>query len=70
MKDQGNIDLSFLVGQSMVQICFGSYQIQFNFSEGVSLSAESRMILITSGGAFEFSQPYKNAGKLLMLLEA
>jgi Family of unknown function (DUF6188) len=71
MKDSYcDMDLSFFLGQSVDQICFGSYQIQFNFSKGASLSAESRVILNTSSGAFEFNQPYKHAGELLTLLEA
>jgi hypothetical protein len=65
-----NVDLSFLIGQSLVQICFGSHQIQFNLSEGAGVQAESRVVLSTAAGAFEFNQPYDKAGELLLLLDA
>ena len=62
-------DLSFLLEKSLEQICFGSYQIRFNFSEGVSVSVESRLILVTAENAeSEFDQPYSKADGLLGLL--
>jgi len=70
MKDyQLDADLSFLLKKSLEQVCFGSYQISFNFSEGVSVSVESRLILTTDKNEVsEFSQPYSKADGLLDLL--
>lgn len=70
MKDHKcDADLSFFVGKAVDQICFGSYQITLNFSEGVSVSVESRLILTTARNAVaEFAQPYSRADGLLDLL--
>ena len=70
MKDyKVDADLSFLLKKSLEQICFGSYQITFNFSEGVSVSVESRLILVSAkNGVSEFGQPYSKADGLLELL--
>jgi len=70
MKDyKVDADLSFLLNKSLEQICFGSYQIALNFSEGVSISVESRLILVTSENTVsEFDQPYSKADGLMGLL--
>jgi hypothetical protein len=70
MKDyQVDADLSFFVGKSLEQICFGSYQVQLNFSETVSLNVESRLVLTTAqDDVLELQQPYSDAGGLLALL--
>lgn len=70
MKDyRVHADLSFLLEKSLEQICFGSYQISFNFSEGALVSVESVFILTTAKNEeFEFSQPYSKADGLLELL--
>jgi hypothetical protein len=62
-------DLTFFLGKPLEQVCFGSYQIQLNFSEAVSLSVESRLVLTTAQEeVFELGQPYSQAGGLLDLL--
>ena len=70
MKDYSvDADLTFLLKKSLEQICFGSYQIALNFSEGVSVSVEARLILVTAENAVsEFGQPYSKADGLLELL--
>ncbi|MBK8913141.1 MAG: hypothetical protein IPM64_00825 [Phycisphaerales bacterium] len=41
-------DLRFLLGPELVQVCFGKYNLQLHFTNGVSISAHSPVEL--SGG--------------------
>ena len=70
MKDrQADADLSFMERKSLEQICFGTYQLQLNFSESVSLNLESRLVLTTAENeVFDLRQPYTQADPLLNLL--
>ena len=36
-----DVDLSFLSGCELVQVCIGRYQLTFNFNKNVSISIES-----------------------------
>jgi hypothetical protein len=42
-------NLSFVVGCELLQICFGAYQLVFSFSQGVTISVESRCDAISDG---------------------
>ena len=43
------IDFTFLVGRSLVQICVGLFQIILNFDDGVSISIEGTFEHIFNG---------------------
>jgi hypothetical protein len=38
-----DVDLSFFIDVSLIQICLGSHQIAFNFDEDVSITVEGDM---------------------------
>jgi hypothetical protein len=39
-----NVDLGFLKGKELFQICIGQYQLQYHFDGDVSISTESEFI--------------------------
>lgn len=49
MYDLKNIDLEFLNGKSLTQICFGRYDIQFNFKEEITISSGDTVEIVENG---------------------
>jgi hypothetical protein len=49
MYDLRNIDLEFLHGKSLTQICFGRYDIQFNFKEEITISSGDTVEIVENG---------------------
>ena len=45
-----NVDLSFLQGKRLIQICIGSHQIILRFDEDISISIESPIKLLSRNG--------------------
>jgi Family of unknown function (DUF6188) len=39
---RGDVDLSFLTGREVIQICVGVYQVQFGFDEDVRISVQGQ----------------------------
>jgi hypothetical protein len=45
-----SIDINFLLGKELLQICFGLYQVILNFSENASISVEHRLVYANKSG--------------------
>lgn len=45
MYNLKNIDLGFLIGESIIQICFGKYITQFYFGENINISSGDEIII-------------------------
>jgi hypothetical protein len=69
-----NIDLSFLKGQTLVQVCFGEHSVVLNFSAGtsglpVSISVQSAVELsLPEGGQHRWEDFRQGAGFLMALI--
>jgi hypothetical protein len=46
-----DLDLQFLHGAELIQICIGLYQVQFIFQSGANISVEGEWKLYTSDGS-------------------
>jgi hypothetical protein len=55
-------------GQELLQICFGLHQLILHFDDGLSISTESGVHLITGDRSIEILPPAGNAAELLGLL--
>jgi hypothetical protein len=43
-----NVDLTFLIGREVIQICIGMYQVIFVFDEDVTVSVEQGFEVVTA----------------------
>jgi hypothetical protein len=61
-----NVDLSFLQNRDLDQICFGAYQVQFNFDKNVRVFIQNAFSYVDSvGSVFEM----KTAASSTMLVD-
>lgn len=44
-----NIDLSFLIGQEVIQVAIGMFQVQFHLDEETTISVESEFECVSKG---------------------
>jgi hypothetical protein len=64
-----NVQLGFLVGQELIQVCAGRHEIQLHFDGGASISAEGVIVYVDSAGAeTRFDRPSPATPVLLELL--
>ena len=65
-----DIDLSYLIGAELIQVCVGENQIQLRFvPDGLSISVESDITVSGGGGAIQTVSVFpRDAGALLPLL--
>lgn len=65
MYNLRNIDLEFLNGKSLIQICFGRYDIQFNFKEEITISSGD-IVEIVENGKKQIISPLNDCSMLLI----
>ena len=64
-----NVDLSFLVGASLLQVCVGENELILHFDKEIGITVESTlMVRDAQGGAEEFTSTVPCAGSVAKLL--
>ena len=62
------VDLTFLLGAALIQVCIGENEVVLNFDSDVSIMCASTVRYTRVGGAAESLDDARDAGKVLVEL--